>query len=98
MKASTIRYAVATFERLRDELEPVIEALGFTALQAMVRQRYHDTDRGWFFTNIGFEEEVGAFWGVFHEERNGKEKEFLIVMDGESIDSIEFESFTKTES
>jgi hypothetical protein len=102
VKVPTIKYAVNTFNEMRGELGGLIEEIGLPALVCMVRQHHMDVDRGWAFFEIGVDvlEEPGldgvgqyVFWGKLIEDRADKEKTVMVIIDPETIDSIEFEVF-----
>jgi hypothetical protein len=65
------------------------------ALQCRVRQKADDAspDSGWVFFDVGIDDGGNAFWGKLHEVRDGRQAKVFIVMDVESIDSIEFEVY-----
>lgn len=102
MKIWSVKYAVKEFNELRDEWEEVIASMGLDVLVCMVRQHYMDVDRGWAFFEIGIEEilEPGldgrgeyVFWGKMAEVRVKKDKQIRVIIDPETIDSIEFEIY-----
>lgn len=108
MREHVVRAAVREFDRVRKELEPVLEAVGKGALTALVRQHHHPTgeDQGWAFTSISFSQGPqdpngqsgpGVFWGELVESRpvaGGQAvKTVKIFLDPDSIDSIEIETF-----
>ncbi len=106
MKISAVQYAITKFNELRGEFEDAIQQLGLQTLVCMVRQHYLDVDRGWAFFEIGLETLVDpavgpqsplpteyVLWGKMVEERAGKDKQVIVIVDPETIDSIEFEIY-----
>lgn len=103
MKIASVRYAVDSFLELRGQFLEVIQTLGLQALVCMVRQHHVDVDRGWAFFEVGLDRVSShsdaddvvdyVFWGKMEEERAGKHKEVMVILDPETIDSIEFEVY-----
>lgn len=93
MKIAVALYAVKRFHELQIEHAEVINAIGLSALVCVVRQKGADLDGGWVCHEVGIAAPAAAFWGKFSEVRGGKAKEVLIVIDLESVDSIEFEIY-----
>ena len=102
MKISSVRYAVNSFNELRDEFEDAVQQLGLQSLICLVRQHHMDVDRGWAFFEIGLDvlrqpelDDRGeyVFWGKMTEERAGKDKQVMVIVDPETINSIEFEIY-----
>ena len=97
MNKSSIKYAVARFNALKNELEP----LG-AEITCLVRQHHQGVghDEGFAFHEIGHKEgeDGGVFWGKLREtirtpDQPPRVKTSLFVMDAESLDSVEFEIF-----
>ena len=105
MKASSIGYAIHRFNELKSELEGVVTELGLPPLLCFVRQKknHTDVDNGWAFFEIDLKPgrrdgaEIFAdlvFVGKMKETRpDGQEKMVEIIIDPETIASIEFELF-----
>jgi hypothetical protein len=109
LKDSSIGYAIQRFNELRSELEDVSAELGLPPLLCFVRQKknHTDVDNGWAFFEIDLkpgrrnEAEIFnelVFIGKMREVRpDGQEKVVEIVIDPETIASIEFELFESPE-
>jgi hypothetical protein len=88
---ASIRHAVEQFHSIKTELAAAQAAVGGT-VTALVRQHWHDTERGWSLFDMGLDGEV--FWGRFVDvDPKGRHRNVLIVFDGSTIDSIEVETY-----
>ncbi len=98
MRAEVAKRAVVEFERIREELQPVIESMGFKALICVVRQRGYTDDVSWGCQEIGIYEDGQTLWGRFYEEGalgDKARKQILVVMDVEDIRAIEYQTFDR---
>ena len=109
MKSSSIGYAIHRFGEIKEEFSELIDQLGLPAIVCFVRQKktHTDVDNGWAFYEIALEDgrhgptsyvQEPVFVGRMREVRpDGKEKLVEIVLDPETIASIEFEVFESSE-
>lgn len=109
MTPSSIGYAIYRFNEIKAEFSELIEQLGLPAVVCFVRQKktHTDVDNGWAFYEIALENgrrgdteylQAPVFVGRMREVRpDGKEKMVEIIIDPETIASIEFEVFESSE-
>jgi len=108
VRESIVRQVVQEFNATKEELGPLLESFGKSAVVALVRQHHHTTgeDQGWLFDTLACIAQPSVlidhpaswvFYGELTETRphgTGQAmKRVRIYMDPESIDSIEVEVF-----
>lgn len=95
MKRETVEVVVKKFNETKKELASLIDAIGYRALTAIVRQKGIVEDTVWSCQEIGFLPNADAFYGKFFENRGPGEqlKQVKVFLDLETIKSIEFEIF-----
>lgn len=97
MRIEVIAHIIDEYQKIRQELQPLLDQMGFRGLTINIRQRTRAEDLEWLCQEIGYDAHDKVFWAVYHAEVAGSEgrtlKQFKAYLDVESIEAITFETF-----